>query len=145
MKAALDTNILAYAEGINDAAKRKTAWSLIERLPQDGVIPVQALGELFQVLVRKAGRTPAEARRAVYRWSDAFNLVETSTTILLAAADLATRQFNFWDAVIFSAAAEANCRVLLSEDMQHDFSERGVTVVNPFAHPEHPLLEALLQ
>ena len=140
MKAAIDTNILVYAEGINDAEKKRKAWDLFEKLPFDTVVPVQALGELFQVLVR----TPADARTAVYRWSDAFALVETSTSVLLAAADLATRQFNFWDAVIFSAAAEANCRVLLSEDMQHEFRERGVTVVNPFAHPEHPLLKALL-
>lgn len=144
MKAAIDTNILVYAEGVNDAEKKRKAWDLFEKLPFDTVVPVQALGELFQVLVRKAGRTPADARTAVYRWSDAFALVETSTSVLLAAADLATRQFNFWDAVIFSAAAEANCRVLLSEDMQHEFRERGVTVVNPFAHPEHPLLKALL-
>ncbi len=144
MKAALDTNILVYAEGVNDAGKRRRAWDLFEKLPYDTVVPVQVLGELFRVLVRKAGFAPAVARTAVYRWSDAFNLVETSSSILLAAADLATRKFDIWDAVIFSAAAEANCRVLLSEDMQHGFTERGVTVVNPFAHPEHPLLKALL-
>ena len=124
--------------------RRKMAWDLFGKLPYDTVVPVQALGELFHVLVRKAGLTPADARAAVYRWSDAFNLVETSTAILLAAADLAARQCDFWDAVIFSAAAEANCRVLLSEDMQHEFSERGVTVVNPFAYPEYPLLKTLL-
>jgi|SRR5580698_5118452 predicted nucleic acid-binding protein len=144
MKAALDTNILVYAEGVNDAEKKRKAWDLFEKLPYDTVVPVQALGELFQVLVRKAGLTPADARTAVYKWSDAFNLVETSTSILLAAADLATRQFGIWDAVILSAAAEANCRLLLSEDMQDGFIWRGVTIVNPFSRPTHPLLDALL-
>lgn len=144
MKAALDTNILVYAEGVNGDPKRKAAWALIEKLPEDAVIPVQALGELFQVLVRKAGRTPADARTAIFGWSCAFPLVETSTSVLLAAADLATRQFSLWDAVILSAAAEAGCSVLLSEDMQQGFIWRGVIIVNPFAHPAHPLLEALL-
>ena len=49
-----------------------------------------------------------------------------------------------WDAVILSAAAAAECRVLLSEDMQHGFTWSGVTVVNPFAEPPHPLLEDLI-
>ena len=144
MKAALDTNILAYAEGVNDAARKKEAWELIKRLPDDAVIPVQALGELFQVLVRKAGRSPADARVAVAGWSYAFPLVETTASVLLAAADLATRQFSLWDGVILSAAAEAGCSLLLSEDMQGGFIWRGVTVVNPFARPAHPLLDTLL-
>lgn len=144
MKAALDTNILVYAEGVNDAEKRKKAWDLLERLPDDAVIPVQALGELFQVLVRKAGRTPAEARLAVSRWSYAFPVIETSASILLAAADLATRQLSLWDAVILSAAAEAGCRLLLTEDMQEGFVWRDVMIVNPFSKAPHPLLQALL-
>ncbi len=145
MKAALDTNVLAYAEGINnDAAKRKAAWDLIEKLPHDAIIPVQALGELFQVLVRKANHTPAAARSAVYRWSHAFALADTSAAVLLAAVDLASRQFSLWDAVILNAAAEAGCRILLSEDMQDGFIWRGVTIVNPFSRHPQPLLEALL-
>jgi predicted nucleic acid-binding protein len=34
--------------------------------------------------------------------------------------------------------------LLLSEDMQHGFVSRGMTVVNPFAEPTHPKLAALL-
>ncbi|HEX4067145.1 MAG TPA: PIN domain-containing protein [Acidobacteriaceae bacterium] len=146
MKAALDTNILAYAEGVNGAERKKAALDLIDAFPHDSVvIPVQALGELFQVLVRKAGRKPADARAAVLDWRDAFALVETSAAVMLTALDLTARQFGIWDAVILSAAAEAECRLLLSEDMQPGFSWRGVTVVNPFAHPAHPLLTSLLR
>lgn len=144
MRAALDTNVLAYAEGVNDAAKRRVAWELIEKLPANAVIPVQALGELFRVLVRKGGRTPAEARAAISRWSYAFPLVETTASVVLGAADLAIRQFNFWDAVVLNAAAEARCALLLSEDMQEGFVWRNVTILNPFARPVHPLLDALL-
>ncbi|MFP5228502.1 MAG: PIN domain-containing protein [Acidobacteriota bacterium] len=143
MKVALDTNILAYAEGINDDAKRKAAWSMIEKLPDDTVIPVQALGELLNLLVRKAGRTADDACKSIHRWSNAFPLVETSASVLLAAADLATRKFSFWDAVILSAASEADCQLLLSEDMQQGFVWRGVTIVNPFSKMPHPLLRAL--
>jgi hypothetical protein len=45
---------------------------------------------------------------------------------------------------MISAAAEGGCRLLLSEDLQDGFSWRGVTIANPFAAEQHPLLVALL-
>jgi predicted nucleic acid-binding protein len=146
VRVALDTNVLAYAEGVNGLAMKKAALELVGKLPQSSVIlPVQTLGELFQLLVRKAVRPPADARAAVLSWSDAFAVVETSAAVIMAAADLAVNhQFGIWDAVILSAAAEADCRLLLSEDMQDGFIWKGVAVVNPFAKSKHPLLEALL-
>ncbi|MBZ9904901.1 hypothetical protein LB557_02615 [Mesorhizobium sp. BR115XR7A] len=66
MKIALDTNILACAEGVNGAEKRDIVLELLRDLRQDdAVIPVQVLGELFNVLIRKAGRPPLEARDAL--------------------------------------------------------------------------------
>jgi predicted nucleic acid-binding protein len=145
VRVALDTNVLAYAEGVNGLAMKKAALELMDKLPQGLVVlPVQSLGELFQLLVRKAGRSPAEARQAILSWRNAYALVETSPDVMLAALDLAVRQFSIWDAVILCAAAEADCHLLLSEDMQDGFVWRGVTIVNPFAKPKHPQLEALL-
>jgi predicted nucleic acid-binding protein len=87
----------------------------------------------------------SKARAAILDWSDAFALVETSGDIMLAAADLAVHhQFGIWDAVVLSAAAEADCRLLLSEDMQDGFIWKGVAIANPFAAALHPLLNALL-
>lgn len=146
MRVALDTNVLAYAEGVNGAGQRGPALDLVQRLPQEAtVIPAQVLGELFNVLVRKAGKSRAMARDALLSWRDAFPVIETSPQTMLAAADLATdHQLGIWDAAILSAASEANCRLLLSEDLQEGFTWGGVTVVNPFAPSRHPLLDALL-
>jgi len=146
MKIALDTNVLAYAEGVNDAARRATALDIVARLPQDAiVVPVQALGELFIVLVRKAGRDATFARDAVLGWRDAFSLIETSPAVLLAAMDLAAdHELAIWDAIILAAAAQAGCRLLLSEDLHDGFTWNGVTVTNPFAASRHALLDAML-
>jgi predicted nucleic acid-binding protein len=146
MKVALDTNVLAYAEGTNGAAMRATALDLIERLPADAVVlPVQTLGELFNVLVRKARRPPSRARAAVLSWKDAYETVETSASVLIQAADLAAdRGLSIWDSVVLAASADADCRLLLSEDLQDGFTWRGVTVTNPFSVTMHPLLAALL-
>ena len=146
MKVALDTNVLAYGEGVNSVEKRDIVLELLQALPQDGaVIPVQVLGELYNVLVRKAGRPRAAAREAILGWRDTFLTVETTADVMQTAADLATdHQFSIWDAVILSAASQAGCRLLLSEDLQDGFTWAGVTVVNPFASPRHALLEAFL-
>ena len=127
-------------------ARRDAALDLVRRLPQErAVLPVQVLGELFNVLTRKAGRSRSDARDSILAWRDAFPLVETSPDIMLAAADLATdHRLGIWDAVVFAASSKAGCRMLLSEDLQEGFTWGGVTVVNPFASPVHPLLGALL-
>lgn len=145
MKLALDTNILAYAEGLNGSDRHAQALALIARLPQGmAVIPAQVLGELFNVLVRKAGRTRAEARASLMAWRDAFPVTETAPATIMIAADLATdHRLGIWDAVILAAASQADCRSLLSEDMQDGFSWGGLTVVNPFAPRPSPLLKAL--
>ena len=147
MRLALDTNILAYAEGVNGAPRKKSALDIVEKLPADSTfLPVQTLGELFHVLVRKAGRSPDRARTAILSWQDSFPLIETSPAILLAATDLAAdHRLGIWDAIILSAAASAGCRLLLSEDLQAGFTWNGVTVVNPFSPSRHELLAALLE
>jgi predicted nucleic acid-binding protein len=146
VRIALDTNVLAYAEGINGVERRDAALALIRRVPQEAVIvPVQVLGELFNVLVRKGGKSRSDARDALLSWRDTFPVVETSPDVMLAAADLATdHQLEIWDAVILSTASQSGCRLLLSEDLQEAFTWAGVTVVNPFASPQHALLHALL-
>ena len=146
MLVALDTNILAYAEGLNGAAMKTAALETLRELPEETtLVPVQALGELFTVLVRKAGRSPARARQAVLSWGDAYPLIETSPDVLIAAMDLVVdHRLGSWDAVILSSAADARCRLLLSEDLQEGFTWSGVTVTNPFAKTRHPLLQTLL-
>lgn len=146
MKLALDTNILAYAEGVNGAERHEQAMALIARIPNDaGMIPAQALGELFNVLVRKAGRTRTSARDSLLAWRDAFPAMETSPDTMMLAADLATdHNLGIWDSVILATASQAGCRLLLSEDMQDGFTWGGVTVANPFSSTRSPMLEALL-
>lgn len=71
MRAAIDTNILAYAEGVNGVDRRQLALNVLRRLPvAAALLPVQALGELYNVLVRKAGFATADARARIVGWSD---------------------------------------------------------------------------
>src|SRR2546428_13325592 len=114
MRLALDTNVLAYAEGVNGASMKKAALEIIGKLPEGTTfLPVQALGELFHLLVRKAGRSPERARAAILSWQDAFPLIETSPAVMLSAVDLAAHhRLGIWDSVVLSASAATGCRLL---------------------------------
>ncbi|MCC7275279.1 MAG: PIN domain-containing protein [Alphaproteobacteria bacterium] len=142
MTVALDTNILAYAEGVDGPAEQDLAIRMIDRLPRSAVVlPIQVLGELFNVLVRKARRPASEARTAVMGWRDIYMVAPTTEAALASAVDLAAdHRFGMWDAIILSVAAEAGCRFLLSQDLQAGFRWRGVTVADPLAQVLDPAL-----
>jgi predicted nucleic acid-binding protein len=128
VKVAFDTNVLAYAEGVNNSEKRDIALDLLQRISQTSVvIPVQALRELFNVLVRKAGKSCGDARDAVLGWRDTFPVAATTAETMVTAMDLVSdHQFSIWDAVILTVASQAGCRVLLSDDMHEGFTWGGV-------------------
>ena len=147
MRIALDTNVLAYAEGVNGGERRRLVLELLGRIePHFVVLPVQVLGELFNVLVRKAGRSRAEARNAIISWRDAFAVADTTPEVLTAATDLAAAHaLGIWDAVIVAVASRAGCRLLLTEDLHAGFVWGGVEIADPFADAPHPSLEALFK
>ena len=134
MHYALDTNILVYAEGVDDPERQAKAKRFLDTLnPGDVAIPVQALGELFNVLTRKAKWPAAQARAAVLAWTDTYEVIDTTPSVLLEAMELSTtHQLAIWDAIMLAGAAQAGCRVLLSEDLAPGFTWRGTTVRNPF-------------
>lgn len=145
MRIALDTNILAYAEGLGDEQRCRQALDLVAHLPgSDVILPAQTLGELTRVLTGKAKRTADEARTAVLGWADSFTVADSSWYAFQAALDLTVDHYlPIWDALILAIAAESHCRILLSEDFQDGFTWRGVTIVNPFAATRSPLLRHL--
>jgi predicted nucleic acid-binding protein len=134
VRVALDTNVLVCAEGVNGEDRKQRAHDILTCFAADDlVLPAQALAELFTVLTRKARWPAARARLAVMTWHDACLVADTTSAVLLEAMDLAAmHQYALWDAIMLAAAAQAGCRLLLSEDMQDGFIWRGVEIRNPF-------------
>jgi len=140
MRVALDTNVLAYAEGLGDDVRCQLAGDLIAKLnPINSLVPVQVLGELSRVLTSKLKKSSADARELLLSWSDAVVVADTTWAAFQSAMDLTVdHQISMWDALIMSVAAENKCRLLISEDFQNGFTWRGVTVVNPFETKAKP-------
>lgn len=150
MRIAFDTNVLAYAEGAGDAVRVKQAQQVAQTCADAGdglhvVLPTQVLGELYNVLTRKQRQSPDQARDSVLRWADTFVVADAGWATFQSAIDLCDAHgLQFWDALILCTAAEQRCRVLLSEDFHTGFTWHGLTVVNPFATPPHPLMQDIL-
>jgi len=91
---------------------------------------------------------PAPCRRRFITGSGLarlFAVAPTTDNVVLATLDLAIdHRLKIWDSVILSDAAEANCRLPLSEDLQDGFPRHGVTVANPFAPLRHAWVDTIL-
>lgn len=147
MRVAFDTNVLVYAESLDDMPRRLRAREVLAGL--DGhelVLPVQAAGELLRVLMRRSRLSAVEAAARVRHWRCLFqHRPDTTDRVFEGALDLmAAHPVQVWDAIIVNAAAQAGAAILLSEDMTDGFVWRGVTIVDPFRPDPHPLLADLL-
>lgn len=150
-RVAFDSNILVYlADGKHtpeDAVKVARVRQLYRQLftVVDFVAPVQSTAEAFKILIQKSGFSDETIDAIFGDWQDSFETLPTEWTTLRDGISLARlHRLQHWDALIICAAAEGRCSILLSEDMQHGFVWRGLTIVNPFADPPHPLLASLL-
>ena len=139
MKIAFDSNVLCYLAEVckteGDEQKKADIDRILLGLPENVplVVPYQALGECYHVMMR-FGYSRDWCRSIINYWIANLEPLPSTETAFMSAIDLATdHKLQFWDALILSVSAEAGSTLLLSEDLQPGFTWRGVTVVNPFA------------
>jgi predicted nucleic acid-binding protein len=129
-----DTNVLVYADDKAAPAKQRRALELVaeHRRAGTGVVSLQVLQEYFVTVTRKLGVDAQVARRKIELLAE-FDVAAPDVGDILGAIDLhRLHGFSFWDALVFRAAKQAGCSVLLSEDFQESREIDGVRVVNPF-------------
>lgn len=126
MRAALDTNLLVYAEGFGDETRVGATRQLLDQLSEaDLVIPLQCLGELFRVLTGKAGRPAPQAQDAVLGWMDAYTVLDSNAAAWRGAMDLCVaHQLASWDALVLNGAAEGGARLLLHRSRPSEMAGR---------------------
>jgi predicted nucleic acid-binding protein len=127
----LDTNVLIYAIAKNDPRTAK-AEAL---LASGGIVSIQSLNEFVSVARRKLGMPWKEVREFL----DLICIlcpdpVPISLDTHKAALAIAEKYgYSIYDALIASAALEAGCKTLYSEDLQEGRTiNRQLTIRNPF-------------
>lgn len=127
----LDTNVLVYAVGKNDPRASK-AEAL---LASGGMISIQSLNEFVSVARRKLDMPWKEVREFLDVISILCpNPVPISLDTHRGALAIAEKYgYSIYDALIASAALEAGCKTLYSEDLQDgQIINRQLTIRNPF-------------
>lgn len=125
-----DTNVLVYAVAI-DEPRTAIARAL---LAAGGKISVQVLNEFVSVVRGKFRKNWSLAEAALTEVRALLDppLSLTIDTHERAVAIARRHHLHIYDALIVASAAEADCGLLLTEDMADGMSIGGVTIRNPF-------------
>ena len=125
-----DTNVLLYVAS-GDRAKAERAEKLIG---DGGIISVQVLNEVSNVVRRKMGLSWAETRAFLSMLRALLPVRPLTIEIHETGLALAERYgLSVFDAMIAAAALDADCDTLWSEDMQDGMVLVGrLRIANPF-------------
>jgi predicted nucleic acid-binding protein len=134
----VDTNVLVYCRDASEPLKQKQAMAWMTALwkTRQGRLSFQVLQEFYVTVTLKLdpGLPRGAARRDV-RSLLAWQPVATDERVVEGAWVMQDRySLSWWDSLIVSAAQVANCRTILSEDLQENQNLGQVQVVNPFKY-----------
>lgn len=125
-----DTNVLLYLLS-GDEAKADRAE---RELSGGGVISVQVLNEFSSVATRKLGMSLSEVREVLAAVRASCKVVALDVETHDVGLQLMAKfRLALYDAMIVASALLAQCRILLSEDLQRgQIFEGKLEVRNPF-------------
>jgi predicted nucleic acid-binding protein len=133
----LDTNIFVYEDSPAEPAKQAVAIRLIDDAfaSGDGIVSYQVVQEFFSVAFRRfhPPMSYAEADRKLAITFAPLLTLHSSYSLYQRALELSRRfSLSWYDSLIVAAALEANCRILYTEDLQHNQKFDTLLVQNPF-------------
>ncbi len=133
----LDTNIFVYSFDRSAPAKARKAAQLIRDAltTQKGVISYQVVQEFFNVALKRFSQPMQAADAGQYLIAVFRPLLAVHSSQALYAEALvlhAQSGLSWYDSLIVSAAIQARCEILFSEDLQHGRRFGSLQVRNPF-------------
>ena len=133
----LDTNIFVYTFDKAAPAKAQKATELIRKAiaTQKGIVSFQVVQEFFNVALRRFAQPMrlADAEQYLGTVFRPLLAVQSSQALYAEALRLQSQSWLSWfDSIIVSAAIQAQCDVLFSEDLQHGHRFGSLRVTNPF-------------
>lgn len=130
-RAFFDTNILVHSLR---SGEERGEISRRLFLAHEGVISVQVVNEFTAVARRKLQQDWRDIQTAVEQFLVLFPHPATITvdTYHTAAKYARRYQLNIYDGLVLASAAQADCSILFSEDMQHGQRIGQVTIQNPY-------------
>lgn len=134
----IDTNVFLYHLDDSDAAKHMISRKLIREalINKTGCISYQVIQECLNAGLRKAHIALDHGMAKRYLKTVLLPLwrIMPSPDLFRRGIDIQQRySFQFYDSLIVGAALEADCTILLTEDLQHGQRiDHRLTIENPF-------------
>jgi predicted nucleic acid-binding protein len=131
----IDTNVLVYAKLEDEENKRKrdTAISLIRQIKDPPIVSVQVLNEFSSILI-KHHISNLTIQQAIREIIDDSIVISIDIDLIWKAWSVREKYlFSYWDSLVIAAALTSGCKILYSEDLQHNqLIENQVRIINPF-------------
>ena len=129
----LDTNIIIYLYSEDENDKRNMAYNFVNS--SNCVTSIQVMNEASNIWFRKHNLNKCEISKyldEIEAVCDDVMLIRRKT--INQAVDIKSQYgYSFYDCLMLSSALEANCEVILTEDMQDgQVIESTLKIVNPF-------------
>ncbi len=133
-KVFIDTNVLCYLYSDTEQLKRDECLNLIDELRKSTqlVWSTQVVQEFYNTLSQKRKISPYLVKLEIERFSRFELVINTMDTILRAIDIQQMNQLSFWDSLIVSAAKQAKCSYILSEDLNAGQVIEGMQIKTPF-------------
>ncbi len=133
----IDTNIFVYSFQPDEPIKQGIAQELIQNAlkKQTGCISSQVIQEFLNVATKKFRPALSHQDSLKYLNTVLAPLCEvfSSLDLLRKTVEVSERwQYSLYDSMIITAALQADCATLYSEDMQHGQQVESLVITNPF-------------
>ncbi len=128
----IDTNILIYFVS-NDEAKKIIAKDVLIK-EAINIVSSQVIGEFVSVTRKKRILPSDDIIRFANEFMDIFNFVLIGKETIKLSFEIHRRyKFSTWDSLIIASALENDCKILYTDDMQHNqLIDKKLRIVNPF-------------
>ena len=128
----LDSNLLIYL-ATSEGEKYNRINSILNA-DETAFISIQVLNEFTAACLKKQLLDHFQIEKYVHEYKLRFETVDVNfATVSKCFAIREKHKYSWYDSLIITTALQNNCKILYSEDMQHNqLIENSLKIVNPF-------------
>ena len=130
----IDTNILVYALDNRDNDKMNKARNILRKVIYENkpVISTQVINEFYVAATRKLNIDKTLIKTIVHNFKN-MEIITSDLQLTENAINISIEsQISFWDSLIIATAEKANCKLIISEDLNSGQTYQGISLINPF-------------
>ncbi len=131
----IDTNIFVYAtlEDSNNREKRHKITIFLQNISDEIIISTQIINEFYSAMLKNKVSND-EIQEKINELLPTVNVVLVKLDTIRSAWHIKREyKLSYWDSLIIASALESECKILYSEDMQHNLIiENQLKIINPF-------------